>query len=89
MSISIEALKEALQIHEQIATLEARLEAILRGGGGDAPDPFITAQSTPPPVKKGRRKLSAAARAKIGEAQRLRWAKQKGASSASAPKPAE
>ena len=74
MSISLDHLKEAVAIHEQIAALEARLEKILTGDG-HLPLPFSLI------VKKGRKKMSAAARAKIAEAQRARWAKQKGTSS--------
>ncbi len=77
MSISLETLKEAVSIKEQIASLEARLAKILRGGGGDAPETFITTQSTPL-VKNGRKNMSALTRAKIGAAQKARWAKQKG-----------
>lgn len=74
MPISIETLKEALQIKEEIASLEARLNKIL--GSGEVPSPF----SAPLPTKKGRKKMSAAARAKIAAAQKARWAKLKGTS---------
>ena len=72
MSISIDTLKEAVQIKEQIASLEARLTKLMGGGGGEGPYPFLKS------IKKGRRKMSAAARAWIGAAQRARWAKVKG-----------
>ena len=84
MSISLEALKEAVSIKEQIASFETRLAKILHGGGGDAADPFLTTQSVPL-VKRGRKKMSAAARAKIGAAQKARWAKQKGIASVARP----
>lgn len=72
MSISIDTLKEAISIKEQIASLESRLHKIL--GGGAVPSPF----SAPVKTTKGRRKMSAAARAKISAAQKTRWAKAKG-----------
>lgn len=87
MNISLAALKEAVEIKEQIAAHEARLKKIFGGGGGAIPDPFLKAASTSPIMKKGRKKMSAAARARIGEAKRSWWAKQKG--SASVAKPAK
>ena len=79
MSISIESLKEAVQIKEQIAALETRLNKIL----GNSPVEFAPA-SAPVPVSKGRKQMSAAAREKIAAAQRARWAKSKGSSAAPA-----
>lgn len=100
MTISLDTLKEAVQIKESIAKLEARLNKIL-GGGGDAPFPFTPAKrgrpkknasaklsydgnnpwavslENQPESKKGRRKMSRSARAKIAAAQRARWAKSK------------
>ena len=74
MTISIDTLKEAIFIKESIAALEARLNNIL---GGVAPSPAPAVKS----AKQGRKTMSAAARAKIADAQRARWAKQKGTSS--------
>lgn len=71
MSISIATLKEALHIKESIQQLEARLARIL---GGESPTAEIA--SSPAPGKRGRRKMSAAARAKISAAQKARWAAQ-------------
>jgi len=76
----IETLEEALHIRKQIAALEEKLDSI-----------FII---TPPslaalPVKRGRKGMSAAGRARIAAAQRARWAKVKGTSPAPAPKPAK
>ena len=83
MTISLESLKEAIAIKEQIAALEARLNKLLGGGGGgEVPSSFSA------PVKKGRGKMSVAGRAKIAAAQRARWAKQKGTSAPGA-KPAK
>jgi hypothetical protein len=69
-NISVATLKHALAIREQIDVLESQMSEIL--GGGEIPSPFT---STP----KKRRGMSAAARRKIGVAQKLRWAKVKGA----------
>jgi hypothetical protein len=66
-TISVQQLKRAIAVREQIETLEHELAAIL----GETP-------ATPTAGHGGRRKMSAAARAKIGAAQRARWAKQKG-----------
>ena len=83
MSISLDQLHEAVSIKEQIATLESRLNKLL-GGGGGTPSPFIKTQSTAS-GKKGRGKMSAAGRARIAAAQKLRWAKIKGTSPAAKP----
>jgi len=77
MSISIDTLKEAISIKEEIASLESRLEKIL--GGGSLPSPF----SATAPVA-GKKTMSADAKAKIAAAARARWAKIKGTST-SAP----
>ena len=78
MRISLEHLKEAVHIKESIATLEARLENILSGVASSV----STVVEKILPVKRGRRKMTASARAKIAEAQRARWARQKGTSAA-------
>ena len=71
MSISIEVLKEAISIKEEIQLLEARLIKILAG------EEATSSLSPSEPIKKRRRKMSAAARAKISAAQKARWAAQK------------
>jgi len=87
MTISIEHLKEAISIKEEIAALESRLEKILNGGI-DLPLPISLIVKPPSVVealsKRGRRKMSTAAKAKIAAAARARWAKIKGTSSAPA-----
>jgi len=107
MNPSLASLREALSIHEQIATLKARLKRILGGGGGDGPYPFLKSSKRGRPrkstkaeisydgdnpfavdeskSKKKRRKMSRAARAKIGAAQKARWAKQKGTAPVAKP----
>jgi hypothetical protein len=74
MSISIQTLKEAISLKEEIAALESRLSKIL--GGGDMPAPSFE----PAPVKRGRKQMSASARARIAAAKKAWWAKQKGTS---------
>lgn len=73
MSISIEILKEAIAIKEEIASLESRLVKIL--GTTDIGDRIEAETTGVGGRKKGRRKMSAAGRARIAEAQRARWAK--------------
>ena len=50
-------------------------------GGGEVPTPFFE----PAPAKKGRKKMSASARARIGAAKKAWWAKRKGTSTAAKP----
>jgi hypothetical protein len=66
MDISLDSLEKALSIRRQIETLESRLAGLL--GGTVSPHPT---------TGKGRRHMSAAARAKIAAAARARWAKVK------------
>jgi len=77
--ISVQQLKRAVVVREQIEELEAELVAIL----GES---HATGASASANGHGGRRKMSAAARAKIGAAQRARWAKQKKGTPAAAPK---
>jgi hypothetical protein len=71
MTISLDTLKEAISIKEQIARLEGKLNQLLGGK---------TAAVSKAPAKKAARKMSAAARAKVSAAVKARWAKIKGAS---------
>lgn len=64
-SLSAQQLRRAAAIKDQIDTLESELGKILGGGAGSAK------------VGSGRRTMSASARARIGAAQRARWAKAK------------
>jgi hypothetical protein len=68
-NLSIDQLKRAIHVREQMDSLQEELDGIL---GGEIPVP-----------RAGKRKMSAAARAKIAAAQKARWAKLKGPS----PKP--
>ena len=78
MSISLQTLKDAVQIKEQIALLETRLSRILGGSNS------IAASAS---GKKGAGGMSAEGRANIIAAQKARWAKLKAKSDSSA-KPA-
>jgi len=64
-SLSAQQLRRAAAIKEQIDALESELGKILGGGGATQ-------------VANGRRTMSASARARIGAAQKARWAKVKG-----------
>src|SRR5438552_18269698 len=66
MDISLESLEEAVSIRRKIETLEKRLDAILRASPSSSP------------TRRGKRRMSAQARAKIAAAMRARWAKRKG-----------
>jgi len=63
MSISLKSLEEAVSIRRQIAALEQRLSAVL---------------GTSPSTRRGKRRMSPQARAKIAAAMRVRWARKKG-----------
>jgi maltooligosyltrehalose synthase len=66
MDISLKSLEEAVSVRRQIATLEKRLDSLL----GASPSTTST--------HRGKRGMSARARAKIAAAMRARWAKRKG-----------
>ncbi|MGA2175382.1 MAG: hypothetical protein ABSH38_10410 [Verrucomicrobiota bacterium] len=67
-NLTVDQLRKVVAIKEQIEDLESQLSAIA-GGSSEAP---VRA------VRRRRRRMSAAARARIGAAQRARWAKVKG-----------
>jgi hypothetical protein len=70
MDISLKSLEEALSIRRQIATLEKRVRSLL------------TASPSATSTHRGKRRMSAHARAKIAAAMRARWAKRKGRTAA-------
>jgi hypothetical protein len=73
-TISVDQLKRAIVIAEQIEKLEAELNQILSGRAStQAPTTAKTKAA-----KTGKRTMSPEARAKIAAAQRARWAKSKG-----------
>ena len=66
-NISVAQLQRAITIRERMDSLQAELEHILGG------EKVVVSL-----LKRGRRKMSAAGRRKIADAQKLRWAKMKG-----------
>ena len=80
----IETLEKALHLRKRIA----ELEEVLREVFGPTP-PSLGGIQTTDPVTKGKRTMSPAARARIAEAQKLRWAKSKGFEAAPAAAPAK
>lgn len=85
MSPSLEELKRAIAISEEIESLKAELAAILSGAApvakarrGRKPASAAAEGAAPAPARRKRRVLSAEARERIAEAQRRRWAAQKG-----------
>ena len=80
--------KRGLAIAEQIAVLEKELAAILHGQSISAPP---AAKAAPVTTKRTKGKMSAEGRARIGAAQKARWAKLKsgGTSSAASHAPAK
>lgn len=79
---TFDQLKRGLHIAEQIAALEAEMNAIFQG---KAVSSAVSHAATS--KKGGRRKLSAQAIANIRAAQQKRWAKVKGTEAAAAPTP--
>lgn len=84
--LSLEQLKRAVEIHEQIAKLQAELDALLGQSGGAKrgrkPGPKVGTGvgdqvKSVPAKKKGKRAMSSEGREKIASAQRKRWAKSK------------
>jgi hypothetical protein len=63
MDISTKALQEAISIRRQIDALEKRFSSVLGGSPSSAP------------TREGRRRMSAATRAKLAAAARARWAR--------------
>jgi hypothetical protein len=75
-NITVQQLKRAVAIKEQIENLERELSGILGASGSNG----ATAGS------QGRRTMSAAARARIAAAQKRRWAKTNRATTPAVPK---
>ena len=71
-NISVQQLKRAVTVREQIEELELELANILGKSSTASHSTEISSNG-----HTGRRKMSASARAKIAAAQRARWAKRK------------
>jgi len=84
--LSVTELRKVLQIKEEIATLENQLKAVLGGTGATVKIAKAIGKLVRG-KRRGRRKLSPEARARIAAAQRARWAASRGNGSAKA-KPA-
>jgi hypothetical protein len=82
-TITIDQIKRALHVAEEIEKLQGELNRIL-GGSVSAPP-----AAAPEAVKKGKRTMSESARARIAAAQRARWAKAKAKPAEPAAKPKE
>jgi len=70
-NLTVAQLREVVAIKEQIEKLQSELDSFI--GGEGAPDAVRVAKG--PGGRKKRRRMSRAARAAIGAAQRARWAK--------------
>jgi hypothetical protein len=83
--LSTGQLREALQLSEQIDSLQQKLTALL-GGTGSATKAAPSVASVASVATRTRKGMSPATRAKMRAAQQARWAKIKGSSpSAAAP----
>jgi hypothetical protein len=69
--LSLQQLKKAVTIREKIESLEKELSRIIGGGSG-------TPKAGAPAPNRKKRKMSAAARAKISAGMKAGWAKRKG-----------
>jgi len=78
---TLDRLRKALQISEQIESLKANLASFFAGVADVSTKMYAASVTTP---KK--RTMSAAGRARVAAAQRSRWAKQKGSEPAPAAK---
>lgn len=67
IEVDLATLRRAVEIKEQIETLTQQLHSVLTTGDRDPVDPA--------PARKRKYKMSAASRANMAAAQRLRWAK--------------
>ena len=72
-NLSAKSLKRAATIKAKIEQLESELDSILGGSSSAAPKTKVKKA----PLKRGRKKMSAAGRKRIAEAQKRRWKAQK------------
>src|SRR3954463_8977164 len=81
MDLSLDKLREAVSIREQIQSLEDRLNSIFSGAGGGASRSSSGSSSSgyvPVKVDGRRRPMSPATRAKLAAAAKARWARSRG-----------
>jgi hypothetical protein len=79
-TLSLDQLRRAVQIREEIERLESELSSVLGGGGGGGEVAGRGKRGRKPGStgkKGGKRVMSPEARERIAAAQRRRWAKQK------------
>jgi phage protein D len=76
--LTVAELRKVVAIKEQIEALQSELDSVA-GSVAEVPEPAANGR------RKKRRHMSAAARARIGAAQRARWAKARKAARAAAP----
>jgi len=81
---SIDQLKRAVSISEEIEKLQSQLASLL--GAGPKVSASASAAPAGPKARRKKRGLSAEGRARIAAAQKARWAKVKGAAATPAPK---
>src|ERR1043166_3002852 len=79
--LSSNQLRQALQLSEQIESLQQRLDSLLGGGGSSTTSSSVKSTASGSPLKG--RKLSPATLRKMRAAQQARWAKIKGPSAKS------
>ena len=79
-SLTAAALRQAAEIKDKIEELGSQLAKLLGGASTK-----LSVAVKKPSGKRGRRKMSAEARARIAAAQRARWAKSKSKSAAGKP----
>jgi hypothetical protein len=81
-NLTVQQLKRAIAIREQIETLEGQLSEILNQPAG------ATDTAAPEPRRRaGKRTMSDEVRARIAETQRARWARVRGARGTAPAKP--
>ena len=84
--LSVADLRRVIALKEQIESLEGQLEAI----GGETSADAASPAETPAPVKRTKRRLSAAHRRKLikalAKARKMRWAKAQASATDTAPK---
>ena len=86
MDLSLEKLKQAVSLREQIDVLEARINALFGVDRGQS-NVSSSAGSAPTATGRPRRRMSAATRAKLSAAATARWARRNSGSGNAAPAP--